>query len=120
MSPCALMPQICVLASDEAAPADGDTTPAATRIAEHSCCSDEMDAGQDAQHEEPASPCPRGCCRMTPIGPKVDKVDAAPLALFTAYLQWIPSNAPVVPSAPAQELFPAAQTLQSLLCLWRC
>jgi hypothetical protein len=124
MTPCALLPRVCVLAypataTDADEQAVGQDAPAA-----HSCCREAQPgctAGDDVQtHHPPAKPCPRGCCRLLPVGPTVDKVVVTLPPLVAAYVPTLADGASQWIFAPAQEPLLPAETLHSLSCLWRC
>jgi hypothetical protein len=117
VSPCALLPAVCVLA--DSMPVE-EVSVVVDQPPVHSCCADDFESKDTPSPAKPASRCPHGCCRLLPVGPTVEKVVAAPLV-------W---NAVIVPhpvaEASGQALLLApepclpAQTLQALSCLWRC
>ena len=119
MSPCALIPQICRMPAATAA----EAVPATTQLAVHprSCCSSGQEAGDASQSKSPVKPCARGCCKLTPIGPKVESVSVAPVLLAATYFPAIVVDLTgadsglviVPPDLPAE-------TLHTLSCLWRC
>ncbi|MGD9721007.1 MAG: hypothetical protein AB7O59_03015 [Pirellulales bacterium] len=125
MTPCALLPRVCVLAfpattSDANAETSGDQTPVA-----HSCCREaaprcDLAEGDAQTHPQPDKPCPRGCCRLVPIAPTVDKVVVAHSPLVTDYVPCLADAVGEWNLAPAQEPQLAAETLHALSCLWRC
>ncbi len=130
LSPCALIPYVCELAmagQEQVGTLVGpaDAAEAVTPPVAHSCCAEPLTASDEStsgnsSHNDPESPCPRGCCRVLPVGTTVEKVVAAESTVVTAS-----APSPLVAAdggwiAPAQEALLPAQTLQSLSCLWRC
>ncbi|MEX2112315.1 MAG: hypothetical protein WD845_03975 [Pirellulales bacterium] len=117
MSPCALLPSVCVLAEESASAAPAD----AARVVAHSCCASPMEA-DSTKTPAPAKPasCPLECCRLSPVGLTVEKVLTAPPTLLTAYVPYALADVGGCYLLPAQELLLPAQTLQALSCLWRC
>jgi hypothetical protein len=126
IAPCALISQNCDLASaaepfSARALAQDAATGAGPQGSTHSCCDQRANApGKNTSDKEPASPCPRGCCRLVPVGPTVEKTADAQSLSVTADLPGPVGFVIGREIAPAQEPLLPAQTLQSLSCLWRC
>jgi hypothetical protein len=117
MSPCALLPRMCSHLVAARAAAGHAPLAAAERP---SCCAERDSSPGNSSPEKPAAPCPRGCCRLTPIGPTVEKVVAADGVWSAPCLADRTIDRGVVHPAAAQEARLPAQTLHSLSCLWRC
>jgi hypothetical protein len=117
LSPCALLPAVCVLHDGNANPAPAQ---AAIAPSEHSCCSKSPESTNHSSPTKPASRCPHGCCRLTPVGPTVEKVTVAGVPTVTAFVSCPLALATAAVLPPAQEPQLPAQTLQNLSCLWRC
>jgi hypothetical protein len=111
IAPCALVGGPC---DRPAKTASIDETPPA-----HSCCAERASQAPSHSQGHPATPCPRACCRVNPIAPKVHQVMIEASALAPSFVVAVRGQIDFAVAKPTSPLLPA-ESLQSLRCLWRC
>ena len=113
LSPCALIASACYR----------DLAKATIEVAHQpvrSCCADSTQPAERPSHNEPQNPYAGCCCRLSSLGPTVEKVALAapPLAVSMGWAHVAKSSSGDVVSLTAA--LEQSLSLHVLHCRWRC